>query len=79
MENNSEEGQGSQRAVAPVMMIMMMTYFFLSFLLVYLFFCNYLLLQYTLTLYCVCPLCSYVYLRCAVSVIGLIAVDSAHK
>jgi hypothetical protein len=27
----------------------------------------------------VCPLCSYVYLYCAVSVIGLVAVDSAHK
>jgi hypothetical protein len=33
----------------------------------------------SLTLCCVCPLCSYVYLHCAVSVIGLIAVDSAHK
>jgi hypothetical protein len=32
-----------------------------------------------LTLCCVCPLCSYVYLYCAVSVIGLVAVDSAHK
>jgi hypothetical protein len=27
----------------------------------------------------VCPLRSYVYLYCAVSVIGLVAVDSAHK
>jgi hypothetical protein len=27
----------------------------------------------------VCPLCSYVYLYCAVSVIGLVAIDSAHK
>jgi hypothetical protein len=34
-----------------------------------------------LTLCYVCPLCtsSYVYLYCAVSVIGLVAVDSAHK
>jgi hypothetical protein len=31
------------------------------------------------TLCCVCPLCTYVYLHCAVSVIGLVAVDSAHK
>jgi hypothetical protein len=28
---------------------------------------------------CVCPLYTYVYLHCAVSVIGLVAVDSAHK
>jgi hypothetical protein len=27
----------------------------------------------------VCPSCSYVYLYCAVSVIGFVAVDSAHK
>jgi hypothetical protein len=33
----------------------------------------------SLTLCCVCPLCSYVYLHCAVSVIGLVAVDSAYK
>jgi hypothetical protein len=33
----------------------------------------------SLALYCVCPLCSYVYLHCAVSVIGLVAVGSAHK
>jgi hypothetical protein len=32
-----------------------------------------------MTLCCVCQLCSYVYLYCAVSVIGLVAVDSAHK
>jgi hypothetical protein len=32
-----------------------------------------------LTLCCVCPLYSYVYLYCAVSVIGPVAVDSAHK
>jgi hypothetical protein len=32
-----------------------------------------------LTLCCVSPLCSYVYLYCVVSVIGLVAVDSAHK
>jgi hypothetical protein len=30
-------------------------------------------------LYVVCPLCSYVYLYCAVSVIGLVAINSAHK
>jgi hypothetical protein len=33
----------------------------------------------SLTLCCVCPWCNYLYLHCVVSVIGLIAVDSAHK
>jgi hypothetical protein len=33
----------------------------------------------SLTLCCVCPSCSYVYLHSAVSVIGLVAVDWTHK
>jgi hypothetical protein len=32
-----------------------------------------------LTLCCVCPLCNYLYLHCAVSVFGLVAIDSAEK
>jgi hypothetical protein len=32
----------------------------------------------TFTLCCVCPLCNYLYLQCAESVIGLVAVGSAH-
>jgi hypothetical protein len=38
--------------------------------------CN---LSLTLLVCCVCPSCSYVYLHCAVSAIGLVAVGSAHK
>jgi hypothetical protein len=33
----------------------------------------------SLTLYSACPYSNYLYLHCAVSVIGLVAVDSAHK
>jgi hypothetical protein len=33
----------------------------------------------TLTLCCDCPYCDYFCLHCAVSVIGLVAVDAAHK
>jgi hypothetical protein len=33
----------------------------------------------TLILCCDCPYCNYFCLHCAVSVIGLVAVDSAHK
>jgi hypothetical protein len=32
-----------------------------------------------LALYYVCPWCNYLHLHCAASVIGLGAVDSAHK
>jgi hypothetical protein len=32
MANNSEEGQGSQRAVVPVMMVMMMYMFYVVFM-----------------------------------------------
>jgi hypothetical protein len=38
-----------------------------------------LLLLLLLLLCCVCPYCNYLYLHFAVSVIGLLAVDSAHK
>jgi hypothetical protein len=31
------------------------------------------------TLSCVCPVCNYFYLHCAVPVIGLVAIGSAHK
>jgi hypothetical protein len=33
----------------------------------------------TLTLCCDCPYCNYFRLHCAVSVIGIVAADSAHK
>jgi hypothetical protein len=33
----------------------------------------------TLTLCCDCPYCNYFCLHCAVSVIGLVPVDAAHK
>jgi hypothetical protein len=32
-----------------------------------------------LTLCCIAPQCNYLHVHCAVSVIGLTAVDSAHK
>jgi hypothetical protein len=35
--------------------------------------------SYSLTLCCVCPYNNYFYVHCAVSVIGLVAVGSAHK
>jgi hypothetical protein len=53
-------------------------YHSLSSLLVYLFVCFSAIMcscNLPLTLCCVCPLCSYVYLHCAVSVIGPVAVD----
>jgi hypothetical protein len=52
------------------------------FLLVYLFVCFSVIMcscNLPLTLCCVCPLCTSVYLHCAVSVIDTVAVDSAHK
>jgi hypothetical protein len=56
--------------------------FSLSSLLVYLYVCFSEIMcscGLPLILCCVCPLCSYVYLHCAGFVIGLVAVDSAHK
>jgi hypothetical protein len=42
--------------------------------------CTYLIRSFDLThYYCIIALLLFVYLHCAVSVIGLVAVDSAHK
>jgi hypothetical protein len=63
-------------------MISVHNYLSLSSLLSYLFICFSAIMcscNLPLTLCYVGPLCSYVYLYCAVSVIGLVAVDSAHK
>jgi hypothetical protein len=65
-----------------VKMFSVHNYLSLSSLLVYLFVCFSIIMcscNLPLILCCVCPLCSYVCLYCAVSVIGLVAVDSAHK